>query len=520
MRVSGHMILSIAILLCGAASADRVTLSREALLDKVKGGWAGQVIGVVVGGPTEFDACGKMYEKPIAWDAKTAKDAINQDDLYVEMTFVRVLDEQGLDAPAEAFAKAFGESKYALWHANLVGRKNVQAGLMPPLSGHPMHNLHADDIDFQIEADFIGLMCPGMPATSNIYCDRIGHIMNYGDGVYGGMFITAMYASAYFETDVRKVVEAGLAAVPAESEFYKTVRDAVRLYDAHPDSLPAAWRAFEDTRANTDACPFGALHPFDIDAKTNSAYVALGLLYGEGDLVKTTEAAIRCGQDSDCNAASAAGVLGTMLGYKALPEDWRAELEKMQDEKFSFTDYSLREVYDSTMKRAEALIARGGGSVDGDTITVETQAPVPAKLEQWKQDKPVARIHCGDPAFVAKGTWRDEAPERYSDEKGAELTFVFEGTGIMIAGPFGSNLGMVDVTVDGKFEMRVDLFLRPENGGISHRGGEGIFQIMGLERGKHTITLTVTGEKNPESTGATVGVQNAIIFDGPEEVKG
>ena len=32
-----------------------------------------------------------------------------------------------------------------------------------------------------------------------------------------------------------------------------------------------------------DACPDGSLQPFNIDAKLNGAYVALGLLYGGGD---------------------------------------------------------------------------------------------------------------------------------------------------------------------------------------------------------------------------------------------
>ena len=50
--------------------------------------------------------------------------------------------------------------------------------IFPPQSGHPDYNLHADDIDFQIEADYIGFMCPGMPQTANKMADKIGHIMN------------------------------------------------------------------------------------------------------------------------------------------------------------------------------------------------------------------------------------------------------------------------------------------------------------------------------------------------------
>ena len=95
------------------------------------------------------------------------------------------------------------------------------------MSGHPTYNLHADDIDFQIEADFIGIMCPGLPQASNEFCDRVGHVMNYGGGVYGGMFVGGMYSTAYFERDPRKVVEAGLACIPAESAYAKIISDVL-----------------------------------------------------------------------------------------------------------------------------------------------------------------------------------------------------------------------------------------------------------------------------------------------------
>ena len=52
---------------------------------------------------------------------------------------------------------------------------------MPPESGHWLHNPHADDIDYQIEADFAGLMTPGMPNAASEISDKIGHIMNYSE---------------------------------------------------------------------------------------------------------------------------------------------------------------------------------------------------------------------------------------------------------------------------------------------------------------------------------------------------
>ena len=52
-----------------AAAQSRVTLTTEVLRDKIKGGWAGQTIGVTFGGPTEFRYNGTMIPDytPIAW---------------------------------------------------------------------------------------------------------------------------------------------------------------------------------------------------------------------------------------------------------------------------------------------------------------------------------------------------------------------------------------------------------------------------------------------------------------------
>ena len=86
---------------------------------------------------------------------------------------------------------------YMLWHANQAARYNILNGIKAPLSGHWKNSPHADDIDYQIEADFPGLMSPGMPNAASQISDKIGHIMNYGDGWYGGVFMGAMYSLAF-----------------------------------------------------------------------------------------------------------------------------------------------------------------------------------------------------------------------------------------------------------------------------------------------------------------------------------
>lgn len=132
------------------ASADEapIRLSRSALEDKIRGGWAGQMIGVAYGAPTEFKSLGKIIESDLQWSPERIENTLHQDDLYVEMTFARVLEKVGPDATMEQFGEAFRDSQYNLYHANAAGRRNLLPGIKPPMSGHPKFNLHANDIDF------------------------------------------------------------------------------------------------------------------------------------------------------------------------------------------------------------------------------------------------------------------------------------------------------------------------------------------------------------------------------------
>ena len=188
-------------------------IDEATLRDKIRGGWAGQTIGCTYGGPTEFKYKGALIsdEAPIVWYDDYAYDTFRDDpglydDVYMDLTFVEVMQRYGIDAPAEVYARAFANADYKLWHANQAARYNILHGIMPPASGHWHNNPHADDIDFQIEADFIGMICPGMPNAASEIGDHIGHIMNYGDGFYGGIYIGALYSLAFVCDDIPTIV--------------------------------------------------------------------------------------------------------------------------------------------------------------------------------------------------------------------------------------------------------------------------------------------------------------------------
>ena len=214
------------------------TLPVSTYLDKMKGGWIGQMAGVGWGDVTEFKYQGRIVpeaEMP-KWKPKLVNQ-YHQDDLYVEMTFVRSMEQYGWDVPLRQAGIDFANSGYPLWHANKFGRKNLRAGIAPPDCSHPQFTGHADDIDYQIEADFSGLVSPGLPTLAMELGEKFGRLMNYGDGLYGGQFIGGMYTEAFFETDIEKIVQAGLRCIPADSQYHECISDVLRWHRENPADL-------------------------------------------------------------------------------------------------------------------------------------------------------------------------------------------------------------------------------------------------------------------------------------------
>jgi len=484
-------------------------LTRAELLDRIRGGWAGQMIGVSYGAPTEFRFNGRINEEPIAWSPERVENAIDQDDLYVEMTFAKVMDDLGLDAPIEAFGRAFRDSKYELWHANAGARRALGRGLQPPWTGHPLYNPHANDIDFQIEADFIGIMCPGLPRLSNQFCDRVGRVMNYGDGVYGGMFVCGMYSAAFFETDPRRVVEAGLACIPAKSQYALLVRDLLQWSAAEPTDWRKVWHQVQDKWDRNDPCPDGVNEPFNIDAKLNGAYIAFGLLYGGGDFLRTMEISTRCGQDSDCNPSSAAGVLGVMLGFDKIPDACKGGIAKLADRKFAFTDYSFNDIVASSEKRTLALIQKAGGSVTTTEVTIPAQSPKAPRLEQWNPGIGDRRVPLNDAAWTWQGGWQTNEAGRTSSSTGDDVTLKFEGVGVAIMGTPDQAGGRADVFLDGRRVAVADAYI------VERTHETCLWHTYGLKSGKHALRIVLRPDRDGRSKANRVTISGAVLYRAP-----
>lgn len=492
-------IFTVILFAVSTVQSETFSISKKDLQDKIKGGWAGQVIGCTYGGPTEFKYRSTIINDdiPINWYDGYMKDTYDDrpglyDDVYMDLTFVDVFETKGIDTDAEEFARAFAYAEYPLWHANQQARYNILNGIIPPASGHWMNNPHADDIDFQIEADFAGLMSPGMVNTSAQISDKIGHIMNYGDGWYGGVYVGAMYSLSFVSNDIEYIVTEALKVIPKETDYYKCMSDVIKSYKENPNDWKETWFQVQKKWGQDIGCPNGVFTPYNIDAKINSAWILLGLLYGKGDFGKTIEISTRCGDDSDCNPASSGGIIGTILGYKNIPEYWKQGLAEVEPIDFKYTTISLNDAYELSYKHALELIERNGGEIGDNKVTIKLQKPKPVKTEvcfegHWPIEKRRLNI-----------TLKDSA------------SFEFEGIGFSTEGGTIKTdkedyTLLVDVVIDGKLSRTMKL---PTN---SHDRSCTPFWQYNVPDGKHKVELSVKNQTDK----AYVRIDSLIIY-GPK----
>jgi hypothetical protein len=123
-------------------SQGSIKLSKTTLQDKIKGGWAGQTIGVVYGAPVEFKYQGSLIDDKlnIPWNEHYVKYWWDKkpglfDDIYTDLNFVKAFEKHGLNASSDSIAHHWSNTAYHLAHANQASRYNILNGIMPPASG-------------------------------------------------------------------------------------------------------------------------------------------------------------------------------------------------------------------------------------------------------------------------------------------------------------------------------------------------------------------------------------------------
>ena len=191
-----------------------------------------------------------------------------------------------------------------------------------------------------------------------------------------------MHSAAYTAESIDEIVEAGIAVIPENTKFRSLIEDVIASYEKG-ETWEECWQMLEDKWAYTDKCIGGA---GNIDAKLNSAYVLMGLLWGDGDMADTIIISCRCGQDSDCNPSSAASILGNFLGAEKIEEQYKSGLDKTR--KFSNTNYTFYDAVELNFELMLEVLTKSGIklSADGAYMIPKNEGYTPVPWEQWEDE--------------------------------------------------------------------------------------------------------------------------------------
>ncbi|CAM3127780.1 ADP-ribosylglycohydrolase family protein [Paenibacillus lupini] len=182
-------------------------------------------------------------------------------------------------------------------------------------------NPYREFIGAQIRADGFAYGAAGQPELAADFAWRDASFSHVRNGIYGEMFVAAMIAAAFVESDAERIIEIGLSEIPANCRLAQDIHKAVEIARSTEDQLALVkkiWDAFN--------------HYDPVHTNNNAALVAASLIFAKGDFNKAISTSVLGGWDTDCNGATVGSIMGASLGAKHLPSHW---VEPLHDTLYS-----------------------------------------------------------------------------------------------------------------------------------------------------------------------------------------
>lgn len=339
------------------AQNDMVALPARVVYDRIHGAWLGQLIGNFTGLPTE----GRYHAMPNPADSVdlvTLSAWQTDDDTSMEWVALYMLEQYGLDLTYEEVREAWiAHINDAIWVANAEARRLMDEGMVPPDTGRRGVNLWWYAIDAQIESEVFGLIAPGMGKVAQERATWFARVTNDGYAVDAAAFYAIMYARAFVESDPREIVSQARAYFAPDSMVVQIASDVLEWSAQYPDWRDARRKIF----VHYDDPPFYTSRP-------NLAATLMAVLYGGGDFERTVTIATLAGWDNDCNAATAGGFVGSLVGYSGLPRHLVAGSGDIyrNTNRSGLGDDTVSNMASRTQALAERVILAAGGRVEGE----------------------------------------------------------------------------------------------------------------------------------------------------------
>jgi hypothetical protein len=368
------------------------------LRDKIAAAWIGQMIGNMYGLPHEnkYIANPGPEKWPYGYSKsldklKKYEGAFSDDDTDVEYMYLLQMEKYGCEPTYDQIKSSWlYHIRDRVWLANRGALGLMHFGFSPPFTGDRAINPHWYQIDPQLINEIWAFTAPGMVKYASKKSEWAGRITSDDWGIEPTIHYGAMYAAAFFEKDIRKLIEIGLKELPQNGRYAKTIKDMISLYDKYPDD----WKAARKEMAEKYYINEPDMTKTIWNANLNGACAILALLYGNNDFQRTLDLACAMGFDADNQAATLAGLMGVINGMDGLPENLYLPIEGWKSPfndryinitRFDLPDASINDIIDRTLKACIDLVIYKGGKLSGtkekETLSINALAAFDPPLE-------------------------------------------------------------------------------------------------------------------------------------------
>ena len=305
--------------------------------ERVYAGVLGKIIGVYLGRPFEGWPNERIEQRLgeidyYVHDKVGVRLIVTDDDISGTFTFIRALEDYNFDPQltpkqvGQTWLNYLIDGRSVLWWGGLGNSTEHTAylrltqGIDAPLSGAISTNgqVVAEQIGAQIFIDGWAMVSPGDPEQAADFARRAGSVSHDGEAVYGAQVLAAMEAQAFIESDIDKLIDAGVAQIPKDSTIYGMIEDIREWHQRYGDD----WRgSFKEIQGKYGYDKYGG----NCHIVPNHGLIVLGLLHGDGDFSKSLMIVNTAGWDTDCNSGNLGCLMGIRNGLEGIDAgpDWR-----------------------------------------------------------------------------------------------------------------------------------------------------------------------------------------------------
>ena len=365
------------LILIQCKSPKMLKISQAELSDKIYSSWLAQIIGNIYGLPHENAYIDEPGPEDFPYGYRgnpkdrmlEANGAFSDDDTDIEYMYLLAMDEKGSEPSYGDLTKRWlYHVRNRVWLANRAAVSAMHYGYTPPVTGSKDINPHWFQIDPQLVNEIWAVTSPGMVKYSAKKSAWAARITNDDWGIEPTIHYGAMYAAAFFVSDIPTLIDMGTAALPEGNRFGKTVEKMKTLHKKYPNNWQAARAEMSEEYYHNESPDTKTIW----NANLNAAAGILALLYGEGDFQYTLDLSCAMGFDADNQAATMSGLLGVILGTKNLPDDllrpfpelgWTEPFNDryINVSRYDMPDASLKDMARRMTAHAEEIILSHGG---------------------------------------------------------------------------------------------------------------------------------------------------------------